>query len=321
PRLLPRPSHRRRQLLPRRFSLFFIGHRRSSLLPPSAAPRSPIGQRRAPLAPQPSRTAHAPRSPSRPLLLGGERSCVRPLLAPPPFSPLPARERRPRVRLRPGQPERGGLGVGGEAAVEARARWRRARAGGVSLLSPQSRAAAVAATASSGAVPPPPPPLPPRSPLRGTMQFMLLFSRQGKLRLQKWYVPLSDKEKKKITRELVQTVLARKPKMCSFLEWRDLKIVYKRYASLYFCCAIEDQDNELITLEIIHRYVELLDKYFGSVCELDIIFNFEKAYFILDEFLLGGEVQETSKKNVLKAIEQADLLQEPRHEYFNVPVY
>ncbi|RMC06421.1 hypothetical protein DUI87_15855 [Hirundo rustica rustica] len=138
----------------------------------------------------------------------------------------------------------------------------------------------------------------------------LKISRQGKLRLQKWYVPLSDKEKKKITRELVQTVLARKPKMCSFLEWRDLKIVYKRYASLYFCCAIEDQDNELITLEIIHRYVELLDKYFGSVCELDIIFNFEKAYFILDEFLLGGEVQETSKKNVLKAIEQADLLQE-----------
>lgn len=47
-----------------------------------------------------------------------------------------------------------------------------------------------------------------------------------------------------------------------------------------------------------------------QVCELDIIFNFEKAYFILDEFLLGGEVQETSKKNVLKAIEQADLLQE-----------
>lgn len=38
-----------------------------------------------------------------------------------------------------------------------------------------------------------------------------------------------------------------------------------RYASLYFCCAIEQDDNELLTLEIIHRYVELLDKYFGSV--------------------------------------------------------
>lgn len=51
------------------------------------------------------------------------------------------------------------------------------------------------------------------------------------------------------------------------------------------------------------------------MCELDIIFNFEKAYFILDEFLLGGEVQETSKKNVLKAIEQADLLQEVSWEF------
>ncbi|CAJ0958780.1 unnamed protein product [Ranitomeya imitator] len=36
------------------------------------------------------------------------------------------------------------------------------------------------------------------------------------------------------------------------------------YASLYFCCAIEDQDNELLTLEIVHRLVELLDKYFGN---------------------------------------------------------
>ncbi|XP_071275209.1 AP-1 complex subunit sigma-1A [Agelaius tricolor] len=155
----------------------------------------------------------------------------------------------------------------------------------------------------SAAAPPPPGP-------GAMMRFMLLFSRQGKLRLQKWYLATADKDKKKMVRELMQVVLARKPKMCSFLEWRDLKVVYKRYASLYFCCAIEGQDNELITLELIHRYVELLDKYFGSVCELDIIFNFEKAYFILDEFVMGGEIQDTSKKSVLKAIEQADLLQE-----------
>jgi len=60
------------------------------------------------------------------------------------------------------------------------------------------------------------------------MQFMILFSRQGKLRLQKWYVAHTDKVKKKIVRELVSTVLARKPKMSSFIEWKDMKIVYKR---------------------------------------------------------------------------------------------
>ncbi|CAJ0577278.1 unnamed protein product, partial [Mesorhabditis spiculigera] len=143
------------------------------------------------------------------------------------------------------------------------------------------------------------------------MHFMLLFSRQGKLRLQKWYSPYLDKQKKKICRELITQILARKPKMCAFLEYSsNMKVVYKRYASLYFCCAVDDEDNELITLEVIHRYVELLDKYFSSVCELDIIFNYEKAYFILDEFLLAGEVQETSKKQIRNIIMAQDQLQE-----------
>lgn len=139
---------------------------------------------------------------------------------------------------------------------------------------------------------------------------MLLFSRQGKLRLQKYFTAQTDKSKKKLSRDLISAILTRKPKMSSFLEWKDLKIVYKRYASLYFCCAVEQDDNELLVLEIIHRYVELLDKYFGSVCELDIIFNFEKAYFMLDELILGGELQETSKKSVLKVVAAQDLIQE-----------
>lgn len=49
---------------------------------------------------------------------------------------------------------------------------------------------------------------------------------------------------------------------------------------------------------------------FCQVCELDIIFNFEKAYFILDEFLQGGEILETSKTAVGVSIEEADTLQE-----------
>lgn len=48
---------------------------------------------------------------------------------------------------------------------------------------------------------------------------------------------------------------------------------FHRYASLYFCCAIEAEDNELLTLEVIHRYVELLDKYFGSVSMSDLLLN------------------------------------------------
>jgi AP-1 complex subunit sigma 1/2 len=38
-----------------------------------------------------------------------------------------------------------------------------------------------------------------------------------------------------------------------------------RYASLYFCMCIDADDNELEVLEIIHHFVEILDRYFGSV--------------------------------------------------------
>lgn len=118
---------------------------------------------------------------------------------------------------------------------------------------------------------------------------------------------------------MTSLVLCRKAKSSAFIEWKDLKIAYKRYASLYFMAAIEQEDNQLITLEIIHRYVEVLDKYFGSVCELDIIFNFEKAYFILDELILSGEIQETSKKSIHKVISSQDLMQEEEtpHGFFD----
>src|SRR5436853_6266988 len=90
----------------------------------------------------------------------------------------------------------------------------------------------------------------------------------------------------------------------------DSKVVYRRYASLFFIAGCSPTDNELITLEIVHRYVEQMDKYYGNVCELDIIFNFQKAYFILDELLLAGEMQESSKKNVLRCISQQDSLED-----------
>ncbi|KAH8924351.1 Adaptor protein complex sigma subunit [Atractiella rhizophila] len=139
---------------------------------------------------------------------------------------------------------------------------------------------------------------------------MLLISRQGKVRLSKWFTTLSPKAKTKIVKDVTQLVHARKSKMCNFLEYKDTKIVYRRYASLFFIAGIASGDNELITLEIIHRYVEILDRYFGNVAELDLIFNFQKAYSILDETISGGELQESSKKSVLRALTQADAIEE-----------
>ncbi|RMZ88770.1 hypothetical protein DV736_g3995, partial [Chaetothyriales sp. CBS 134916] len=142
------------------------------------------------------------------------------------------------------------------------------------------------------------------------VNYLILLSRQGKVRLAKWFTTLSPKEKAKIVKDVSQLVLSRRTRMCNFIEYKDSKIVYRRYASLFFIAGCSPEDNELITLEIVHRYVEQMDKYYGNVCELDIIFNFQKAYFILDELLLAGEMQESSKKNVLRCISQEDSLED-----------
>ena len=69
---------------------------------------------------------------------------------------------------------------------------------------------------------------------------------------------------------------------------------------------IDTDDNELASLELIHLFVETLDKYFGSVCELDVVYNFHKVYSVLDELLVGGEIVETSIMNILKKLRELE---------------
>ena len=52
--------------------------------------------------------------------------------------------------------------------------------------------------------------------------------------------------------------------------------------------------------------MEVLDQYFGSVCELDLVFNFHKVYQILDEMVIGGELMETSKPTINRALKHTD---------------
>ena len=46
-----------------------------------------------------------------------------------------------------------------------------------------------------------------------------------------------------------------------------------------------------------------------KVCELDVIFNFEKAHFVWDELVIGGELLETSRRDVIEAVLDQDDIQ------------
>jgi AP-2 complex subunit sigma-1 len=72
---------------------------------------------------------------------------------------------------------------------------------------------------------------------------------------------------------------------------------------------LDINDNEMAYLEAIHLFVEVLDQFFGNVCELDLVFNFYKVYMILDEIFLAGEIQETSKASLLQRLTELDKLE------------
>lgn len=52
--------------------------------------------------------------------------------------------------------------------------------------------------------------------------------------------------------------------------------------------------------------MEALDRYFGAVCELDLVFEFHRAHAVLDELVLGGLVVEPSKRAAVRAVQAAD---------------
>ncbi|KAF9063303.1 clathrin coat assembly protein ap17 [Rhodocollybia butyracea] len=146
------------------------------------------------------------------------------------------------------------------------------------------------------------------------IRFILVQNRQGKTRLSKWYVPYDDDEKVNIrcasSGEVHRLVAPRDQKYQSnFVEFRNYKVVYRRYAGLFFCVCVDANDNELAYLEAIHLFVEVLDSFFDNVCELDLVFNFYKVYAILDEIFLAGEVEETSKDVVLTRLEELEKLE------------
>eukprot|EP00010_Vexillifera_abyssalis_P009530 CAMPEP_0201548558 /NCGR_PEP_ID=MMETSP0173_2-20130828/5097_1 /ASSEMBLY_ACC=CAM_ASM_000268 /TAXON_ID=218659 /ORGANISM="Vexillifera sp., Strain DIVA3 564/2" /LENGTH=117 /DNA_ID=CAMNT_0047957981 /DNA_START=194 /DNA_END=547 /DNA_ORIENTATION=+ len=106
--------------------------------------------------------------------------------------------------------------------------------------------------------------------------------------------------------DIVRKCLSRSERQCSFMEYEEHKVVYRRYASLFFIIGADKKENELALLEFIHLIVETYDAYFENVCELDIMFNLEKAHMILNEAVMNANIVETNKLNLLQPLQLID---------------
>ncbi len=141
------------------------------------------------------------------------------------------------------------------------------------------------------------------------IHFFLVQNRMGKARIVKWYVPCEEAERDRQKMEVHRLVTSREASFTNFVEYRNLKLVYRRYAGLFFTFCVDISDNDMSYLELIHLFVETLDHFFTNVRELDVVFNFHKVYMILDEMISAGEIQEVSKQAIverIKALEQVE---------------
>ncbi|CAI5697214.1 AP-4 complex subunit sigma-1 isoform X2 [Oreochromis aureus] len=145
---------------------------------------------------------------------------------------------------------------------------------------------------------------------RRMIKFVLMVNRQGQTRLSRYYHSVELSRRAALEADVVRYCLSRKKDQCSFVEYKDFKVVYRQYAALYIVVGITDSENELSIYELVHNFVEVLDKYFSRVSELDIMFNLDRVHIILDEMIQNGHIVETNKSRILAPLTAIDKMVE-----------
>jgi len=138
---------------------------------------------------------------------------------------------------------------------------------------------------------------------------VIVINTQGKPRMTKFYDPQPVEKQQELIRDIFGVLCSRAENVSNFIQADAIfgpgtKLVYKHFATLYFVFVFDSCENELAILDLIQVFVETLDKCFKNVCELDIVFNFNKLHTVLDEIIMGGQVVETNSAEVMKTVQE-----------------
>nr|XP_014350284.1 PREDICTED: AP-4 complex subunit sigma-1 isoform X3 [Latimeria chalumnae] len=97
------------------------------------------------------------------------------------------------------------------------------------------------------------------------IKFFLMVNKQGQTRLSRYYEHMEIHKKMLLEADVITKCLSRTKEQCSFVEYKDFKLVYRQYAALFIVVGIDDTENEMAMYELIQNFVEVLDKYFSKV--------------------------------------------------------
>ncbi|MBN3302883.1 AP4S1 protein, partial [Amia calva] len=147
------------------------------------------------------------------------------------------------------------------------------------------------------------------------IKFFLMVNKQGQTRLSKYYEHVDIQRRSALEADVIKSCLSRTKEECSFVEYKDFKLIYRQYVALFVVVGVDDTENELAVYELVHNFVEVLDKYFSRVFQTlthntQIMFNLDKVHIILDEMILNGRIVETNKSRILAPLLALDKMAE-----------
>ncbi|KAG0435292.1 AP-3 complex subunit sigma-1 [Dictyocoela muelleri] len=79
----------------------------------------------------------------------------------------------------------------------------------------------------------------------------------------------------------------------SFMTFNGSKLIINKYLDYFILFITEYYENEFYILDIISKFVNILDKYFQQG---DISFRYDEVLTILDEMILDGKVYELNEQ-------------------------
>lgn len=143
---------------------------------------------------------------------------------------------------------------------------------------------------------------------------VIVVNTSGKVRLCQFYEKqnMSIDMQQRLIKLLHTTIASRGDTLCHFLdgfgEWPspDTRVVYRRYATLCIIFITDSTESCLAILDLIQVFVEVLDRIFKNVCELDFMFHSEKIHRALMEIVTGGMVLEMSKDAIVRNLTEMD---------------
>merc|ERR1711939_79363 len=136
---------------------------------------------------------------------------------------------------------------------------------------------------------------------------ILVVNNQGKARIVRFYTDVKQDRQKEVVQKMHRIVSTRvDDNCCCFAEDSSLfceghKIIYRHFATLYFIFVADEAESELGVLDLIQVFVQVLDSCFENVCELDLIYHYDKVNYIIDEMVMSGMVVETNADLVVQA--------------------